>query len=49
MVCFVDKQGTYLELVKVVKANYQPGGGITLYCTFEANDVSHLNPKTLLN
>ncbi|KAL1216170.1 hypothetical protein V5N11_033794 [Cardamine amara subsp. amara] len=41
-----EDNGTHVEFVNVLKANYHPGAGITLYITFEAKDVAtHLHLK----
>ncbi|VVA91145.1 unnamed protein product [Arabis nemorensis] len=39
------EEGTNLELVKVLRANFHPGGGITFYITFEAIDHAHAHDQ----
>ncbi|CAH8270095.1 unnamed protein product [Arabidopsis lyrata] len=38
--------GTSLELGKVLRANFHPSAGITLYISFQVNDLSDANRQT---
>lgn len=41
------EEGTNLELVKVLRANFHPAGAITFYITFEARDHAQAHqPQT---
>ncbi|XP_024012012.1 multicystatin [Eutrema salsugineum] len=44
---YKEKTDTSLEYVKVLRANFHPSAGITLYITFEANDLSDGNQTKL--
>ncbi|CAH2077404.1 unnamed protein product [Thlaspi arvense] len=44
---YKEETDTSLELVKVLRANFHPSAAITLFITFEANDLSDGNQTKL--